>query len=75
MQTQTRRAHVHQVAGGSMRSAKDPDEQKGAVEGTRPHDAGQGNPNAPGLDDAGMPNDPVAIGQDVVGANEDESQG
>ena len=54
---------------------RDPDEQKGAVEGNRPLDSGQGNPNAPGLDDAGMPNDPVAIAQDVVGANEDGSQG
>jgi hypothetical protein len=58
-----------------MKDVKDPDEQKGAVEGNRPFDGGQGNPNAPGLDDTGLPNDPVAIAQDVVGANEDESQG
>jgi len=58
-----------------MKTVKDPDVQKGAVEGTRPHDDGQGNPNAPGLDEGGLPNDPIAIGQDVVGANEDESQG
>ena len=54
---------------------KDQDEQKGAVEGGTPTDSGAGNANAPGLDDAGLPNDPVAITQDVVGANEDESQG
>ena len=46
---------------GRMTDVKDPDEQKGAVEGNRPFDGGQGNPNAPGLDDTGMPNDPVAI--------------
>ena len=48
-----------------MKTVKDPDEQKGAVEGTRPHDDGQGNQNAPGLDEGGLPNDPIAIGQDV----------
>ena len=58
-----------------MKPKKDPDEQKGAVEGTHSQDAGQGNQNAPGLDESGLPNDPVAITQDVVGANEDESQG
>ena len=50
----------------------DSDLHKGAVEG--PPD-GSGNPNAPGLDDDGMPNDEVAIAQDVLGANEDETQG
>ena len=52
----------------------DPDLEKGAVEG--PPDAEhQGNPNAPGLDDSGLPSDDVAIAQDVIGANADESQG
>jgi hypothetical protein len=54
---------------------EDPDLKKGAVEGTTPDEEGQGNPNAPGLDDSGLPADPVAIAQDVVGANVDESQG
>jgi hypothetical protein len=58
-----------------MKTVKDQDERKGAVEGTDPDDGGQGNPNAPGLDEGGLPNDPVAIGQDVEGANVDESQG
>jgi hypothetical protein len=49
----------------------DSDLQKGAVEGPD----GQGNPNAPGLDENGLPNDEVAIAQDVLGANEDETQG
>jgi hypothetical protein len=54
---------------------EDPDLKKGAVEGTTPDEGGQGNPNAPALDESGLPDDPVAIAQDVVGANVDESQG
>ena len=50
----------------------DSDFHKGAVEG--PGEL-QGNPNAPALDDRGLPNDEVAIAQDVIGANEDETQG
>ena len=51
----------------------DQDMKKGAVEdGPKTH----GNPNAEGaLDDEGLPRDEVAIFQDVVGANEDETQG
>jgi hypothetical protein len=58
-----------------MKRRKDPDEGKGAVEGGTLPDGGLGNPNAPGLDEAGLPNDPIAIEQDMLGANEDESQG
>ena len=54
----------------------DSDEHMGAVEGDRPTDCPQqGNDNAPGLDDQGMPNDPDAIAQDVFGANLDETEG
>ena len=53
----------------------DPAAHKGAVEGDRPTDQQQGNPNGDGLDANGMPNDPVAIAEDAIGANEDESQG
>ena len=50
----------------------DSDLHKGAVEAP---DA-QGNANAQGgLDENGLPNDEVAIAQDVLGANEDETQG
>jgi hypothetical protein len=52
--------------------AHDSDMHKGAIEG--PLD-GEGNPNAPGLDEQGLPNDEVAIAQDVIGANEDQTQG
>ena len=50
----------------------DSDIHKGATEG--PPDADT-NPHAPGLDDRGLPNDEVAIAQDVIGANEDQTQG
>ena len=54
----------------------DQDEHIGAVEGDRPTDSpNQGNRNAPALDDEGMPNDPVKICEDTIGANVDGSEG
>ena len=53
----------------------DPDAHKGAIEGDRPTDEQLGNPHGDGLDEDGLPDDPVAIAQDRIGANEDESQG
>lgn len=50
----------------------DQDMMKGAVE-DGPDSLG--NANAPGLDEFGLPNDEVAIAEDVMGANEDETQG
>jgi hypothetical protein len=51
----------------------DSDLGKGAVEGAPD---GQGNRNAEhALDERGLPRDEVAIAQDVIGANEDETQG
>jgi hypothetical protein len=53
--------------------AGDSDLHKGAIEG--PPD-GYGNPNADGaLDEDGWPRDEVLIAQDVLGANEDQTQG
>ena len=53
-------------------AGNDQDFEKGAVEdGPLSH----GNANAPALDEGGMPNDEVAIAEDVLGANEDETQG
>ena len=61
----------------AMKQAKraaDPDLEKGATEG--PDDGHhQGNRNAPALDGEGLPNDDVAIAEDVLGANEDETVG
>lgn len=52
------------------------DGHEGAVEGDRPTDRPQqGNPNAPALDERGMPNDEDKIAQDRIGANLDDTQG
>ncbi len=54
----------------------DPDLDKGAVEGDRPTDKQQGNENAPrALDANGLPKDRLAIAEDVIGANADQTQG
>jgi hypothetical protein len=55
--------------------ARDQDVQKGAVEGTKPTDPQPGNANAPGVDENGQPADPIAISEDVLGANEDGTEG
>jgi hypothetical protein len=48
----------------------------GAVEGDRPVDSPQqGNPDAPGLNDEGLPVDKTKICEDVIGANVDQTQG
>lgn len=55
---------------------QDGDEHLGVVEGDRPSDRPQhGNSNAPALDEEGLPNDPVAIAEDAIGANVDETEG
>jgi hypothetical protein len=56
----------------STKQSPDHDERKGAKEDDRP---GPERPRHPGLDKNGLPNDPTAIAQDVLGANEDETQG
>jgi hypothetical protein len=53
----------------------DPDAPKGAVEGDRPTDEQHFNPNGDGVNEEGLPDDPVATAEDAIGANEDESQG
>jgi len=59
----------------AIKQRDDQDVHKGAVEGDRPSDEQLGNPNGPGVNDEGLPDDPVATAEDAVGANEDESQG
>ncbi len=51
------------------------DEHLGAVEGSVAGDTPQGNRNAPALDDQGMPKNKVAIAEDVLGANNDGTEG
>jgi hypothetical protein len=53
----------------------DPDLHKGAVEGDRPTDEQHSNQQGDGLDENGLPDDPVATAEDEVGANVDETQG
>ena len=59
----------------AMKQQNDPDVHKGAIEGDRPTDEHFGNPHGDGLDDNGLPDDPVATAEDALGANEDETQG
>ncbi|MGH9309855.1 MAG: hypothetical protein ACRD1U_10805 [Vicinamibacterales bacterium] len=55
---------------------QDEDEHLGAVEGDRPTDSpNQGNPNGPGVNAEGLPDDPVSTAQDRIGANLDETEG
>jgi hypothetical protein len=54
----------------------DADANKGVVEGDRPGDrTQQGNAGAPALDAEGRPSDWQKICEDVIGANDDGSQG
>jgi hypothetical protein len=53
----------------------DPDIHKGVIEGDRPSDEQHSNPLGDGVDDSGLPDDPIATAEDRIGANEDESQG
>jgi hypothetical protein len=53
----------------------DPDKDKGAVEGDRPTDTQHFNRNATALTEDGVPNDRIAIAEDVIGANADNTQG
>ena len=53
----------------------DQDIHKGAIEGDRPNDEQNANPHGDGVDAEGMPDDPIAIAEDVEGANADETQG
>lgn len=47
----------------------------GAVESETPAGEGQGNRNAPALDDQGLPADRTAICEDVLGAAADGTEG
>ena len=72
-----RRSDHDEQAGQPSKSAHAVGEDHlGAVEGDRPTDQpNQGNPNAPAIDENGLPNDPVAVCEDAIGANVDGSEG
>jgi hypothetical protein len=58
------------------KKAHEPEQHIGAVEGDRPTDApNQGNPHGAGIDEEGLPNDPIATCEDAIGANVDETEG
>jgi len=59
----------------AIKQQDDPDVHKGAIEGDRPTDEQQFNPNGDGVNDEGLPDDPVATAQDAEGANMDKTQG
>jgi hypothetical protein len=59
----------------AMKQRNDPDVHKGAIEGDRPGDEQIGNPHGNGVDENGLPDDPIATAEDEIGANEDESTG
>ena len=59
----------------AMKQQNDPDLHKGAIEGDRPTDEQIGNPHGNGVNDEGLPNDPIATAEDMEGANEDGTQG
>jgi hypothetical protein len=59
----------------ALKQQDDQDVHKGAIEGDRPTDEQIGNPHGDGINDDGMPDDPIATAEDVEGANEDQSQG
>ena len=61
---------------GPPQTRHEPEHHIGAVEGDRPTDTpNQGNPHGAGIDEEGMPNDPVATCEDAIGANVDETEG
>ena len=53
----------------------DPAAHKGAIEGDRPSDEQNVENKGDGVDNQGMPDDPVATAQDQEGANADQTQG
>jgi hypothetical protein len=60
----------------TKKTRHEPEHHIGAVEGDRPTDTlNQGNPHGPGIDEEGMPNDPIATCEDAIGANVDETEG
>ena len=53
----------------------DQDIHKGAIEGDRPSDEQNVNNRGKGVDQDGLPNDPVATAEDKEGANADSTEG
>ncbi len=58
----------------SRKGHTEADAHTGAIEGDRPGDVQQGNPNVPALNGDGLPRDQAAIAEDRIGANVDDSE-
>jgi hypothetical protein len=56
------------------KQGQDSDRNKGAIEGDRPGDEQQGNPNVPALDGEGLPVNDRAIAEDRIGANIEDAE-
>jgi len=65
----------HGMTAMAIKMQDDPDVHKGAIEGDRPTDEQIGNPHGTGVDEQGLPDDPVATAEDEIGANEDQTEG
>jgi hypothetical protein len=70
--TSLRRRELEENVMDVTKRRTDNDAQKGAKEDDRP---GPERSSHPGLDTNGLPNDPIAIAQDALGAAVDRSQG
>ena len=71
-----RKEHESAMNTPAEHRTSDPDLHKGAIEGDRPSDSEQqGNPHGTALDADGLPDDPIAIAEDVEGAKADGTQG
>jgi hypothetical protein len=57
------------------KTMEDPAAHKGAIESDRPSEETNVDDRPSGVDQNGMPNDPVASAQDRIGAQDDESEG
>ena len=57
-----------------IKPANDPDAHKGAVEGDRQDAEQRDDGNVPSLDRDGLAVDPIAIAEDRIGANVDDSE-
>ena len=52
----------------------DPAGHKGTIQGDRPDEVHHGNASVPALDGNGLPANPIAIAEDRIGANVDDSE-
>ena len=59
----------------TIKQQDDQDIHKGAIEGDTPTDKQNSNRNGDGVNEEGLPDDPIATAEDAEGANADKTQG